>query len=555
MASMSHEMRTPLNGVLGMLQLAMELELPPQGAALEQRRQSTTTSTHLHHLQNAMMSAQHLMNLVNDILDISKIEAGKLELEQRVLQPARGPPRRRRDRQGERRQQESPSTHRVHRHRRRRSRRSTSWGDQQRLRQVLLNLLFNAVKFTPQGRIVSGGGPAGVRQRTSASTPVEDTGIGIRADGHAEALRCSSRRSATSACENPLGAGLGFAICKQLVELMRGQIQVVLGVRQRHQILLHGDREPTDQGRGRRVRPRGGGAAGACGLGGRRRRRRSANILVVEDNEFNMEVVRCMLENDGHVVAQAFHGQQGVEAYVAAHARSEPYDLILMDCNMPVLDGYEATRRIRKMEEEKESGGGESPSKGAAAQAVPVVALTAYAMPGDKEKCLNAGMSDYITKPVNKDTLLATVQKHLKYLRRTRPRRRRRPPAAGGDAGRKGPQARPVARRDARRSQPQHRRRRPPPPVQPPVLARARRASAAPPPPPPPLRPLPRRRPPRPPPNLPPKKPSSAARTLRSTGGPRSPTALRRSPIRSRRRCSHEWRRSSLPNRARSSGG
>ena len=177
----------------------------------------------------------------------------------------------------------------------------------------------------------------------------------------------------------------------------------------------------------------------------------------------------------------------GGGSYVAAHARSEPYDLILMDCNMPVLDGYEATRRIRKMEKRRRRRR-ESPSKGAAG-AVPVVALTAYAMPGDKEKCLNAGMSDYITKPVNKDTLLATVR------------------STSNTSGPPAPPPPPAHRRRRRRGEKGHKRgpsrdvthvqpaatsggavRRRPSTTRP---QRALRASAAPPPPPPPLPPPP----------------------------------------------------------------
>ena len=218
---------------------------------------------------------------------------------------------------------------------------------------MLLNLLFNAVKFTPQGKITVS---AAVQQEFASHLrlhfAVEDTGIGIRADDTQKLFGLFSKIR-DNRVQNPLGVGLGLAICKQLVELMRGQIHVssVYGKGTKFFFTVIVSR-PTKDEVDAFVRE----AAGQQALRGSEAaaEKVKANILVVEDNEFNMEVVRCMLENDGHVVAQAFHGQQGVEAYVAAHARSEPYDLILMDCNMPVLDGYEATKKIRKMQAERD---------------------------------------------------------------------------------------------------------------------------------------------------------------------------------------------------------
>ena len=173
----------------------------------------------------------------------------------------------------------------------------------------------------------------------------------------------------------------------------------------------------------------------------------AGRILVVEDNEFNIEVVRCMLENAGHTVGTAMNGQEGLEAWARGRERGEPYEIILMDCNMPVMDGYEATRRIRtRLAEEAAAAEQTTADKLADRRAqmrLPIVALTAYAMPGDKEKCLNAGMSDYITKPVNRDGLLATVLKHLKLHWQAeaqaaggrRPRAAQAAPQGGGGGG------------------------------------------------------------------------------------------------------------------------
>ena len=201
--------------------------------------------------------------------------------------------------------------------------------------------------------------------------------------------------------------------------------------------------------------------------------RDTGRVLVVEDNEFNMEVVRCMLENEGNQVSLATNGQEACEAYQAAVERGEPFEVIFMDCNMhrpalalmprylppttpcylppqvifmdcnmPVLDGYEATKKIRKMQAERDNILGDG--------GVPVVALTAYAMPGDKEKCLNAGMDDYITKPLNKDVLLSTLARHLKEGRRR---------AAEAGASQRADKDRPSSGQVAHRSSGENRRR------------------------------------------------------------------------------------------------
>ena len=214
--------------------------------------------------------------------------------------------------------------------------------------------------------------------------------------------------------ENPLGVGLGLAICKQLVELMRGQIHVTSVYGQGTKFFftaIHGRSNDKEAAAAMKERDL---AHKKVQGGAEVQERDTGRVLVVEDNEFNMEVVRCMLENEGNLVSLATNGQEACEAYQAAVERSEPFEVIFMDCNMPVLDGYEATKKIRKMQAEREK----APSAKGGASYVPVVALTAYAMPGDKEKCLNAGMDDYITKPVNKDVLLSTLGKHLKEGRR-----------------------------------------------------------------------------------------------------------------------------------------
>ena len=399
MASMSHEMRTPLNGVLGMLQLALELDLPPKG---------------LKFVQNAMMSAQHLMNLVNDILDISKIEAGRLELEQRVLNLH----------EVLHAAVEIVKVNAVNKRLRididiDPSLPTFVVGDQQRLRQVLLNLLFNAVKFTPQGRIVV---TAALQQEFAnhmrLQLAVEDTGIGIREEDM-QRLFGLFTKIRDKRVENPLGAGLGLAICKQLVELMRGQIHVASeygrGTKFYFTVLVGraGSTEVEAFEQQENQQRATAELAMQADISGKT----VGRVLVVEDNEFNIEVVRCMLENAGHTVGMAMNGQDGLDAWRLAREQGKEYDLILMDCNMPLMDGYEATRRIRTQlaeETSDESHPAYRESTHPEDVRLPIIALTAYAMPGDKEKCLNAGMSDYITKPVNRDVLLNTVIRHMR---------------------------------------------------------------------------------------------------------------------------------------------
>jgi signal transduction histidine kinase len=221
MASMSHEMRTPLNGVLGMLQLALDLYNPqhPQHPDSSPDGEGSTGKAQ-RYVQNAMKSAQHLMNLVNDILDISKIEAGKLELEQRVfslrevLVAAVEIVKVNATNKNVRIEVSLPD-----------GLPEFVVGDQQRLRQVLLNLLFNAVKFTPQGCIqVKAAMQQEFANHFRLYFAVEDTGIGIREENMQRLFGLFSKIR-DNTVDNSLGVGLGLAICKQLVELMRGQIR------------------------------------------------------------------------------------------------------------------------------------------------------------------------------------------------------------------------------------------------------------------------------------------------------------------------------------------
>jgi PAS domain S-box-containing protein len=387
LASMSHEMRTPLNGVLGMLQLAMSYELPQ-----EVRK----------NVQNAYMSGEHLLNLVNDILDVSKIEAGKLELEMKpfsvteVYRAAMGIVRPQAAAKGLIMELEIAQDLPLY-----------ARGDQQRIRQVLLNLLYNAVKFTVRGSVTLS---VGVKETTPThyclTTSVSDTGIGMDEPSQKKLFGMFIKIK-DARVRNPLGVGLGLAICKQLVELMGGSIWVEseYGTGSSFSFTLkveRADAESDIQMVEEEMLSQHSLDVGEADM-------QPATILVAEDNEFNMEVVKTMLQSMGHTVDIVWDGSECLDCLFDSggqpmlHAQFPSrlkYDLIFMDCNMPVMDGYEACRLIRKSEAQF----GLAP--------VPIVALTAYAMPGDRDKCLDNGMTDYLTKPMSKQALRKMVSRY-----------------------------------------------------------------------------------------------------------------------------------------------
>ena len=391
LASMSHEMRTPLNGVLGMLQLAMSYELPH---AVRKN------------VQNAYMSGEHLLNLVNDILDVSKIEAGKLELETKpfhlteVFRAAMGIVKPQATSKGLAMELAiAPDLPAYAR------------GDQQRVRQVLLNLLYNAVKFTVRGSVTLS---VVVKDTTPThyclATSVCDTGIGIDEQPQKKLFGMFTKIK-DARVRNPLGVGLGLAICKQLVELMGGSIWVESeygkGSTFSFTLVVERAESETDIQAVEEESNAQLSLDAQCDAD-----TRPASILVAEDNEFNMEVVKTMLIKMGHSVEIAWDGSECLERLFDANGQPMlspvrpdrlAYDLIFMDCNMPVMDGYEACTFIRKSEARL----GLTP--------VPIIALTAYAMPGDRDKCLDHGMTDYLTKPMSKQALRKMVSRYTPH--------------------------------------------------------------------------------------------------------------------------------------------
>jgi len=358
-ANMSHEIRTPMNGILGMLNLALRTD-----SATDQRAC----------LDDALTSAHSLMDLLNDVLDLSRVEAGRMDLEEvpfslpRILQEAArniGP-----------KAAEKNLTVTV-----RCQPGVPDWvrGDPMRLRQVLVNLLGNAVKFTAHGEICLSAAviEAGVE------FSVRDSGIGI-APEKLDLIFEPFRQADGSTTRRYGGSGLGLAICAQLVRMMGGRIWV--------------ESEPGQGSVFRFTVPFG--AARAADLPQSARptaestapRTHALRILLVEDNRINQKIATRLLEGEGHRVVGAENGKQGVECY-----RAGGFDLILMDVQMPEMDGLEATRAIRELE----AGSGRH---------IPILAMTAHAMKGDREKCLEAGMDGYVSKPVAVADLRQAIQ-------------------------------------------------------------------------------------------------------------------------------------------------
>ena len=369
LAVMSHEIRTPMNSILGFLELAIE------DGKLNQDPEYKDTHRHL---QIAFNSAQYLLQLINDILDVSKIESGKLQLEAQpfnlrmLLEDIRDLME---IKAREKRLQLNVSTPE--------NLPALYLGDAYRLRQILLNLVGNAIKFTQEGKVELAISQSEQQaQQNQVTFAVHDTGIGIAEDKIAHILEPFTQVDA-SITRQFGGTGLGTTISNQLINLMDGELQV-----------------KSELGKGScfyftiTLPVANSLASTGTAQAQAQTSAKALQVLIVDDVEENIALARIRLEKAGHRVATAQGGQQAVDL-----ASNSQFDLILMDIQMPGMDGYQATTLIRQLNDYYRD--------------CPIIAMTANAMPEEIEVAQQAGMDDVITKPIDFNhlfSLLASLQ-------------------------------------------------------------------------------------------------------------------------------------------------
>jgi signal transduction histidine kinase/CheY-like chemotaxis protein len=373
LSRMSHDIRTPLNGIIGLTYLTREIpDLPAAASA---------------NLSKIDISSKFLLSLVNDILDMSRAESGKIELHPEpytveefnsyldaVIRPLCA------EKNQQFRLQENVTSNLI------------PLADKSRINQVLFNLLSNAVKYTPEGGMItySISGHTIGENRVEIEHVITDTGIGMSGKFQEMMFDPFAQENRDDSSTHR-GSGLGLAIVKKLVDLMGGTVEVQSAIGKGTSIRLHLQFDAVS--RESLVQKHAGQSSRAdlpvlAGM----------HVLLCEDQILNQEIMRAILEKKKILVDIAEDGAEGISRF--CHSQPGFYDAILMDVRMPVMDGYEATARIRRLDRSD-------------AKSVPIIAMTADAFSDAVQKCMEVGMNAHIAKPVDPELLFDTLQQIL----------------------------------------------------------------------------------------------------------------------------------------------